>query len=64
MGRGTDPAFTDSLDAETKIKNEDANCQDGRGVDLGTAHEGTKGGSSKLLCAACGLRQSVRHVRS
>jgi len=32
----TDPAFTDSLDAETKIKNEDANCQDGRGNQCGT----------------------------
>ena len=50
FGRGTDPAFTDSLDAETKIKNEDANCQDGRGVDLGTAREGTKGGRNARSC--------------
>ena len=31
------------MDAETKIKNEDANCQDGRGADLETSlDEGKK----------------------
>lgn len=32
----TDPAFTDSTDAETQIKGQQSNCQDGRGNQCGT----------------------------